>query len=676
MTSLSQGTAFDRVVDALTATTGHHPKGNDRQRASRCPAHDDHNPSLSVTRGTDRVLIKCQAGCDTDDVLAALNLNRADLYDEPLAAPERATVIAAYDYVDEHGAQLFQVCRLQPKTFRQRRMNGSGKWSWKLGDTRRVLYRLPAVLAAASAGQTIYIVEGEKDVHAVEAAGAVATTNPGGAGKWRPEYAQMLKGAKVIVVADRDEPGRKHAEQILTSLHEAKIDTRLAEPTAGKDIADHLAAGRTLDDLRPVSNISTDPPLHFRSLAQLCVDVDAAGPRQWLVRGWWPAGSYGVHAAEWKAQKTWNALDLAVSVASGTPWLGTLPVDAPGPVLVFAGEGGDGAIVRRLRAIATSRKLHAEDLPITVCTRAPHLSDETHLALMAAQLETTRPRLVILDPFYLSAGGADGKDLYAMGKVLERPQHMCARVDAALLLVTHFNRSRDAKGATRITGAGPAEWGRVLIGGTVITRHTHPLTKATTVLTELEAIGGEIPEMTMRVRRVIRAEDPEDLDSPLHYSVDVVLAEAEEESDTAPSPDLPPAARKLLEVLRALGRPSTARELVDKVVEVHGHGLRRETVSRTLNSLLRDGLVDCIDEHALEKTWTLPPNPVTGVTVTRDVTGVTGGVIGVTAPIGGHAPDHRSRSHHHTVTPEAPDCPNCHWPTDSTGHLTNCEDQR
>jgi len=85
---------------------------------------------------------------------------------------------------------------------------------WKLGETRRVLYRLPQVIEAVKAGKTIYIPEGEKDVHAIEQAGGVATCNPGGAGKWKREYAESLRGAQVVVVADKDTPGRKHARDV------------------------------------------------------------------------------------------------------------------------------------------------------------------------------------------------------------------------------------------------------------------------------------------------------------------------------------------------------------------------------------------------------------------------------------------------------------------------------
>jgi AAA domain len=58
-------------------------------------------------------------------------------------------------------------------------------------------------------------------------------------------------------------------------------------------------------------------PLLFETLAELCAVVDATGKRRWLIRGIWPDGDYGVRAAEMKAGKTWDTLDLGVSVASG-----------------------------------------------------------------------------------------------------------------------------------------------------------------------------------------------------------------------------------------------------------------------------------------------------------------------------------------------------------------------
>lgn len=251
MTAALAETAFSRVCNALTAA-GCTPRGNEQQRSARCPAHDDKNPSLSITRGDDRVLIRCHSGCSTDRILDALGLTTPDLFDTALdKMRNQPAVVAEYDYVDEHGTVLFVVERRVPKTFRQRKPDGQGGWTWKLGDTRRVLYRLPQVLEAVSAGRTVYVAEGEKDVHALEKAGVVATCNAGGAGKWRDEYTESLRAANVIVVADRDDTGRRHAADVATRLRTAGTTVTVVEPKEGKDASDHLAAGHSLDELAP-----------------------------------------------------------------------------------------------------------------------------------------------------------------------------------------------------------------------------------------------------------------------------------------------------------------------------------------------------------------------------------------------------------------------------------------
>jgi hypothetical protein len=99
----------------------------------------------------------------------------------------------------------------------------------------------------------VYIVEGEKDVDRLVSAGLAATTNPGGAGKWRPEFAAYFTGARVVILPDNDGPGRRHAEQIARTLHgiavEVKIIALPSLPPKG-DLSDWLAAGRTLDELQ------------------------------------------------------------------------------------------------------------------------------------------------------------------------------------------------------------------------------------------------------------------------------------------------------------------------------------------------------------------------------------------------------------------------------------------
>jgi hypothetical protein len=157
-------------------------------------------------------------------------------------------IVATYDYVDEEGALLFQVCRTADKGFWQRRPDGRGGWINK-GSRRLALYRLPQVLAAVAAGEPVYVAEGEKDVEELESAGVVATCNPMGAGKWRAQYGKPLRGATVIVVQDRDEAGREHAAKVIDSLTGIAARVRLVEAAEGKDASDHLAAGYGVDEL-------------------------------------------------------------------------------------------------------------------------------------------------------------------------------------------------------------------------------------------------------------------------------------------------------------------------------------------------------------------------------------------------------------------------------------------
>jgi hypothetical protein len=219
---------------------------------------------LSVTDGESRVLVKCHRsdGCDIDDILAALGLHRRDLFDAPRERdsqewapwqrgdrPCPCPPVARYPYVDEDGVLLYEVVRGQHKEFAQRRPDQSKRhgWSWSLGDVRRVLYRLPEVLAAPSSA-VILLTEGERDANALAAVGEVATTG-GAAGKWRDEYAAPLAGRDVLIISDRDEPGREHAWRVLNSIQSVARFAWIVQAKTGKDAADHLAAGFGITDL-------------------------------------------------------------------------------------------------------------------------------------------------------------------------------------------------------------------------------------------------------------------------------------------------------------------------------------------------------------------------------------------------------------------------------------------
>lgn len=432
---------YDRVTGALTAA-GYAGRNGTWQ----CPAHDDNTPSLSVSRGADgRTLVRCHAGCTTETVVAALGLTMADLFrDNP--PDEKPRIVATYDYTDENGRLLHQTVRFTPKAFRQRRPDRAGGWTWNLDGTRRVLYQLPQVVAAVKAGQTVWVVEGEKDADAATAAGVVATTPPMGAGKWRPEHTAAIGGADIVIVADRDQPGLAHAAHIAAELRRTGSKVTVLQPATGKDLSDHLAAGLTLDQLEPVDDHPPDthnnnPRPHLR-----LVDLSKASqidPQR--VRWTWdqriPVGTIALLAGPEGLGKSTIGYWLAAQVSRGT-----LPGEhygAPKSVIVCATEDSWAhTIVPRLMAHGADRdrvyrvEVRAGD---TVDIGLSLPVDLDGLADAATRVDAT---LLILDPL-MSRLDAN-LDTHRDGEVrmaLEPLADMADRTGMAILGVIHHNKS-------------------------------------------------------------------------------------------------------------------------------------------------------------------------------------------------------------------------------------------
>jgi hypothetical protein len=251
----------EEIIGLLEGREQHPKRTGEAKWQSKCPAHADRNPSLSISVGADdRTLLTCHAGCSTDEILTALGLQARDLFVEQPSTNGNRAAVNEYVYSDATGGVVMKVIRRPGKKFSQCRPDGKGGWVWNLNGVNRVLYRLPEVIAAVAAGQTIYVVEGEKDVEALRVK-VNATCNPGGAGKWLPAYSKSLTGADVVVIADRDEPGRKHAQAVAESLDGiAERVTVLEPPDPHKDVSDLLTAGGSLDDLVPLGEPVTPEP--------------------------------------------------------------------------------------------------------------------------------------------------------------------------------------------------------------------------------------------------------------------------------------------------------------------------------------------------------------------------------------------------------------------------------
>ncbi|MDP9388178.1 MAG: AAA family ATPase [Actinomycetota bacterium] len=334
--------------------------------------------------------------------------------------------------------------------------------------------------------------------------------------------------------------------------------------------------------------------LEFLTAAQLAAEVDNAPPVGFLFRPVWPADAYGVAAAEHKAGKTWAGLDMVVSAASGTPWLGVYPVERAGPVLVFLGEGGKRKMLRRLRAICASRGLVFEELPIILCPRSPHLTSLVHVGRIADEVARLRPVLVVIDPLYLAARGAKSALLVDMGAHLENVQAVVQAHGAALCVIHHWNQTGTGRGSERMSGAGPAEWGRVLVSAKVEHRHTDEPSMATTVTLALQFEGDEIPHTELRIRRKVWADDPDDLASPMHYEVERLEAKS---LGVSPVGDIRPATARVLAVLTAASTGITVSEIGDDLAtDATGlKPLKARTIQASLKELEEAKLAEC--EH-------------------------------------------------------------------------------
>jgi len=225
--------AFEIFTAYQEAITGFKPSDDGTRATGQCPFHEDKHASFSVDLR--RGFWKCHAGCGQGNLPTFRKRAGMDT--------GGTGIVATYDYHDETGKLLYQVVRLQPKTFRARRKNDKGEWTWTMGSTRRVLYKLPNVLVEAD---PVVIVEGEQDANNLRKAGANATTCPFGAGKWDKTYAQLVAGRNVVVIADNDEPGRLHMLQVARSCFDAGCKVKVIakiEGVADKgDVSDWLAS--------------------------------------------------------------------------------------------------------------------------------------------------------------------------------------------------------------------------------------------------------------------------------------------------------------------------------------------------------------------------------------------------------------------------------------------------
>ncbi|MDP9297634.1 MAG: AAA family ATPase [Actinomycetota bacterium] len=308
--------------------------------------------------------------------------------------------------------------------------------------------------------------------------------------------------------------------------------------------------------------------------------MEARGTRRFVVEGIIPERSYGVESAELKGQKSWDASDLGLSVASGTPWLDHFPIGVSGPVLIIFNEGDDDELIRRLAALGRSRGVDWRDVPIHISVTPPQLLNRRSMDEVKSEIDRVRPVLVILDPLYVSAAGGDGRSLYGMGEALTNLQQAATVAETTLYVTHHHNRDRAHSGIARMSGAGPAEWGRFLVAADVKRRERTTL--GTDVLRQFTIVGSGIPDQSYMVRREIMADR-----SVMAVRTTVTNTTADWSDGRSP------AQRRVLAALEGPERALGWREVGDRLAkDGAGSPLKKRTILEALEELTDANLVD------------------------------------------------------------------------------------
>lgn len=390
----------EAVVAALRDAGCHvQSAGRDRYTA-QCPAHDDRDPSLSIgrgSRGEPKAVVFCHAGCGVADILDAVGLEPRALFADyrpdgggtvhylhhlrawhppgehhkarPKPKPYRREKVAHYDYVWPDGTPCARVVKFNKvdmetgevtgKTFGQQRWDGATMTYLNGLDGIDVpVYHADTVAATiASEHPIVFVCEGEKDADAVTAAWhACATTNPMGAGSWRPHHTQALRGAQVVIVADNDQAGRDHADTVAAALRGVAASVMVRLPAHGKDLTDHIGAGGTFTDLVPLDEeeLAEDHRARVRESFpaidwhELWADDSE---EEWILWPLLPARRLVALYSAPKVGKSLLMLEIAVGISRGNVTLG-YQVPRPFTVLYVDFENDPkGDIRTRLQAM-------------------------------------------------------------------------------------------------------------------------------------------------------------------------------------------------------------------------------------------------------------------------------------------------------------------------------------
>jgi hypothetical protein len=373
-----------------------------------------------------------------------------------------------YSYFDADGAEAYQVCRMYPKSFRQRRPDGRGGYIYKMDGVEPLPYNLPGIMKHPD--QPVFVVEGEACADALIEAGLVGTTSHGGAGKWLDAHAQHLVGRNVVVMSDNDEVGLRHADTVIVSLWGKADQIKRVDlpglPEKG-DVVDYLrehTLGELIEIVKGTPALTEAPQVSDDVVADEDGAVEryqtmrrdavfAMPPVEFLVDGLITDTGFTMMYGAPGTGKSFIAIDIALSVAHGIEWQGQEV--KPGAVLYIAGEG-IGGFSKRWKAWENHHGVKDEP-DLYLLPTAVNFREQEDIARLVATIEDIGQRfsLVIVDTVARAIAGAEENSSTDMGLFVAACDEIKALTGGALLAVHHAGKdsSRGARGSTALLGA-------------------------------------------------------------------------------------------------------------------------------------------------------------------------------------------------------------------------------
>jgi hypothetical protein len=328
-----------------------------------------------------------------------------------------------------------------------------------------------------------------------------------------------------------------------------------------------------------------------------CCTPGACGPdeKTWLVDGILARWQPGALGGPLKTLKTLVASDLAVSVATGTPFLGTYPLVCKGTVLFFSAEVGEYALAERAEVQAAARgiELHDVETGLFFFARMPDFSDKDNLKTLGLWVKRRKPVLVILDPLYrcFGPGAVQPTNLFAMGSALGRIADVCLEGGATPVFVHHSNRELQPGQPMQLQDllfSGLAEFTRQWL----LLSWRKPFDPATQGRHELWLnYGGSMGHCGLKVLRVNegtlgnRKWETEVMDVPT----------GQVEKRSARRQGTSKVRQIVLEAVRKLGVGS--KEIARQVLQQHLPGVSGKVLTTALEGLSREGVVR-VEERA------------------------------------------------------------------------------